>query len=56
MMQFPDGRVYEGEWFNGLKNGVGELKTESGVVVYSGDWVEDQPRAQYESKENTNFF
>jgi hypothetical protein len=40
-MVYKDGYVYEGEWKNDMKNGVGTLKKEN-VNSYEGHWKDDK--------------
>ena len=40
---WPDGRVYRGEWNEGMAHGRGVELDAQGIVVHDGDWQLDQP-------------
>lgn len=40
VMVYPDGKIYEGFWKNGLRSGHGRLVYTNGSV-YTGDWAND---------------
>ena len=43
--KFPDGKIYEGEYKNDVKNGKGKLFLEENKF-YEGNWVNDQPHGK----------
>jgi hypothetical protein len=47
MQLWPDGDVYEGEWFNSKAHGRGRLIHHDGDV-YNGEWVEDKAHGKGE--------
>ena len=40
-MKYKDGRIFEGEFKNGKKNGEGIMKSLAGNIVKQGNWKED---------------
>ena len=47
---YPDGKKYVGEWKNGKKHGQGTYTLANGTISHSGEWVNDQPKKEGETK------
>jgi hypothetical protein len=43
IFRWPDGRIYEGEFVNDLKQGKGRIMWPDGNKVYDGEWNNDHP-------------
>ena len=35
---FENGNIYEGEWLNGLREGLGTLFGSNSLIIYQGEW------------------
>ncbi len=46
---YQNGSIYEGQWAKGKRNGYGVLKSASGGVIYSGEWIDDEPKPNREA-------
>ena len=52
VMKWPDGKIYEGNFKNDLKNGFGKLTTVEGKV-YEGNWLNGKfNNLDFKSKKN----
>jgi hypothetical protein len=35
---YPNGYMYEGEWLEGVREGLGTLFNPLGLIIYQGEW------------------
>ena len=47
---YASGGKYVGEWKNGKRHGQGTLTFADGTISHSGEWVNDQPKKEGETK------
>ena len=43
---WENGASYRGEWKNGLKHGMGEMRRSDGII-FKGEWKNDEPTGQF---------
>jgi hypothetical protein len=47
MITWTNGATYRGQWKNGKKNGVGEMRRRDGII-FKGTWINDNPTGPFE--------